>query len=122
MPYTSTLNSNSEPISNHRPYHEVCGHVYLEITKKNSQILNELLKNCADDYHDGRFEAMTGLVDTLENCIKLAQDLFSYGGNQANIWKRYCSLTSQFCHGQNANWTLFVSRAVQNEWTNSLVG
>ena len=28
---------------------------------------------------------MTGMVDTLENCIKLAQDSFSYGGTQTKI-------------------------------------
>ena len=92
MPYSSTLNSNNDNTINHCPYHEVCGHVYLEIAKTNTRNLRQYLEDCAEIYRDGRFEAMMGMLDTLDNCMKLSQDSFCYGGNQAKVSGREIAL------------------------------
>ena len=97
MPYASSFNNDThDNVSNHRPYHEVCGHVYVEIAKANIQVLDKMLNECLDIYSDGRFEAMIGLLDNLGNCLNMSQDSFAYGGAQArgsgmNIARRQVS-------------------------------
>ena len=84
MPYASSFNNDTnDNVTNHRPYHEVCGHVYVEVAKANIHILNKMLNECLTEFGDGRFEAMIGLLNNLGNCINLSQDSFAYGGAQA---------------------------------------
>ena len=84
MPYTSSFNNDihdSNP--NHRPFHEICGHVYVEIVKANIKVMEIMLNECLEVFGDGRFEPMIGLLNNLGHCLELSQNSFAYGGTQA---------------------------------------
>ena len=84
MPYDCNLNkSGSNSLPHHRRYHEICGHVYSELSMRNIVLIEKMLESLLSKHGDREIEGLIGVVGNLKSMIEMSRKSFSYGGVNA---------------------------------------